>query len=260
MRAGGARGRRPLRAHRAGLACMGYGGHMARMAVTTRADAVALDAADPLAAFRDRFVLGDGRRIYVDGNSLGRAGTRRPGGARGPHRRVGRPARHGLARLGRRTGRRSATGSPRPRSAPGRAQVIVSDSTTVNLYKLAVAALDARPGAIVCRPGRLPHRPVRAPGAERPDAARAADARRRSRRRAAAGRGRAGVRRRRGAGRAVGGELPLGLVRPHGRDHGRRRTPRAPSSCGISATRPGPSRSTSTRSAPTWPSAAPTST
>ena len=50
---------------------MGYGGRVARTALTTRADAEALDAADPLAAFRDRFALGDGRRIYVDGNSLG---------------------------------------------------------------------------------------------------------------------------------------------------------------------------------------------
>ena len=48
------------------------------------------------------------------------AGTRRPGGARGPHRRVGRPARHGLARLGRRTGdgRRPARRG-RPRRRPG---------------------------------------------------------------------------------------------------------------------------------------------
>ena len=32
----------------------------------------------------------------------------------------------------------------------------MSDSTTVNLYKLAVAALDARPGAIVCDPADFP--------------------------------------------------------------------------------------------------------
>ena len=50
---------------------MGYGGRVARTALTTRADAEALDAADPLAAFRGRFALGDGPRIYVDGNSLG---------------------------------------------------------------------------------------------------------------------------------------------------------------------------------------------
>jgi hypothetical protein len=36
---------------------------VARTALTTRADAEALDAADPLAGFRDRFALGDGRRI-----------------------------------------------------------------------------------------------------------------------------------------------------------------------------------------------------
>jgi kynureninase len=37
---------------------------------TTRADAVALDAADPIAALRDEFVL-PADVIYLDGNSLG---------------------------------------------------------------------------------------------------------------------------------------------------------------------------------------------
>ena len=40
--------------------------------VTDRAQAEALDAADPLAGFRARFELGDEREIYLDGNSLGR--------------------------------------------------------------------------------------------------------------------------------------------------------------------------------------------
>src|SRR6266576_812067 len=35
-------------------------------------DPAALDAADPLAAFRDRFVFSDPGLVYLDGNSLGR--------------------------------------------------------------------------------------------------------------------------------------------------------------------------------------------
>src|SRR5215210_4258831 len=42
------------------------------MAVTDRAHAESLDAADPLAGFRDRFVITDPDLIYLDGNSLGR--------------------------------------------------------------------------------------------------------------------------------------------------------------------------------------------
>ena len=38
----------------------------------TLEDARALDAADPLSAFRDRFVVADPELIYLDGNSLGR--------------------------------------------------------------------------------------------------------------------------------------------------------------------------------------------
>jgi len=134
---------------------MGYGGRVARTALTTRADAEALDAADPLAAFRGRFALGDGPRIYVDGNSLGpvahdaeaalvrRIGEWRDRLVTGWNDWVEAPTavgdRLGAAALG---------------AAPG--QVLVSDSTTVNLYKLAGAALDARPGTIVADASDFP--------------------------------------------------------------------------------------------------------
>ena len=134
---------------------MGYGGRVARTALTTRAAAEALDAADPLAGFRDRFALGAGRRIYVDGNSLGplahdaraalkaRTDEWRDRLVTGWNEWVAAPAAVG-DRLA-----EAALGA-----APG--QVIVSDSTTVNLFKLAGAALDARPGAIVADASDFP--------------------------------------------------------------------------------------------------------
>jgi kynureninase len=128
---------------------------VARTALTPRADAAALDATDPLAGFRDRFALGDGRRIYVDGNSLGplahdaraaldvRIDEWRDRLVTGWHEWVEAPAAVG-DRLA-----DAALGA-----GPG--QVVVSDSTTVNLYKLAGAALDARPGAVVADASDFP--------------------------------------------------------------------------------------------------------
>jgi kynureninase len=109
-------------------------------------DPAPLDAADPLASFRDRFVFADPAIVYLDGNSLGRlpAATAARlarvvgeewGGEliRGWDRWIDEPLRVGdllaEAILGARPG-----------------EVVVSDSTSVNFYKLALAALDARPG------------------------------------------------------------------------------------------------------------------
>lgn len=41
-------------------------------AAPSRAEAEALDAADELAVFRERFVVDDTGPLYLDGNSLGR--------------------------------------------------------------------------------------------------------------------------------------------------------------------------------------------
>jgi kynureninase len=105
-----------------------------------------LDAADPLASFRDRFVVPDPDLVYLDGNSLGRLPRETAarlsgfvadewGGEliRGWEHWIAEPARVGdllaTAVLGARPG-----------------DVVVSDSTTINFYKLAHAALEARPG------------------------------------------------------------------------------------------------------------------
>jgi kynureninase len=114
-----------------------------------RSYAEELDAADPLAGFRDRFVRDDRSLIYLDGNSLGplpRATQARIAEV------VGQEWGGGLVRswsrwieLPRQAG--DVVGEHLIGAAPG--QVAVCDSTTVNLYKLACAALDAQPGRSV---------------------------------------------------------------------------------------------------------------
>jgi kynureninase len=109
--------------------------------VIPREHAEHLDRSDPLAAFRGRFVIDDPETIYLDGNSLGRlpVATRESIGAlvdRWGSRLVG--GWHDWIDLPERVGddlARAALGA-----RPG--EVIVSDSTTVNLFKLASAALD----------------------------------------------------------------------------------------------------------------------
>ena len=109
-------------------------------------DTADLDAADPLAGFRDRFHLRDGL-IYLDGNSLGAL----------PKATADRLARviaqewgEGLI-----TSWLGAEWSTAPRrigdkiarllgAAPG--EVIATDSTSVNIFKALTAALSLRPG------------------------------------------------------------------------------------------------------------------
>jgi len=108
-----------------------------------------LDAEDPLAAFRDRFITPPGTDIvsYLDGNSLGRplAVTAARMQDFITEQWAGRLIRGWTDewmqwphRVGDQLGR-VALGA-----AAG--QTVVADSTTVMLYKLARAAVDARPG------------------------------------------------------------------------------------------------------------------
>jgi kynureninase len=112
----------------------------------TRDDAAALDRADELAVFRERFVLPDGV-IYLDGNSLGplpKAAKVRV--AEVLDREWGQSlirswTEHGWIDLQFRIGDKigqligAALGT-----------TVVADSTSVNLFKLLAAALDQRPG------------------------------------------------------------------------------------------------------------------
>lgn len=115
------------------------------MSSADRDFALTLDAADPLASLRDRFVVDDPELIYLDGNSLGRLPVQTADAldeviheewGRGLIRSwadwIDAPSRAG-----------DLLGSHLLGAGPE--QVLVCDSVTVNLYKLAAAAADARP-------------------------------------------------------------------------------------------------------------------
>jgi kynureninase len=112
----------------------------------SRSYALELDSTDELAAFREQFVITDPDLLYMDGNSLGRL----PKAAVERARQIvedewGRDLIRGWnkgwweapVRIGEKIARLIG-------AAEG--QVIVSDTTSVNLYKLAMAALSLQSG------------------------------------------------------------------------------------------------------------------
>lgn len=116
--------------------------------VGSRARAEALDAADPLARWRDEFVISDPSLVYLDGNSLGRTPKRTVSRLREVvegewavdlirswSHWIDQPQRVGdlLA----------------PMIGAGQGEVVVHDSTTVNLYQLLHGAAALRPDRAV---------------------------------------------------------------------------------------------------------------
>ena len=106
-----------------------------------RAAAVTMDLADPLGSYRSQFTVSG--PIYLDGNSLGRPSASVIEALATAARDWSENLVGGWSRwidlpaaVGDRVGRLIGAG-------PG--QVVVCDSTTVNLYKLAAAGLSARP-------------------------------------------------------------------------------------------------------------------
>ncbi|MGI9093933.1 MAG: kynureninase [Mycobacteriales bacterium] len=112
---------------------------------TERRYAQGLDDADVLAGFRDRVVIADPEQIYLDGNSLGRlpatTATRLQAAVTGDWGRGLVGSWQGWVEQATRVG--DLIGTELLGAAAG--EVAVSDSTSVNLYKLAAAALGAHP-------------------------------------------------------------------------------------------------------------------
>ena len=110
----------------------------------SRDHALALDAADPLARFRDEFVVPDPTVIYLDGNSLGRTPRRTLAALDRVVRdewatQLIRSWDHWLD-MPQRVGDLLA-----PLIGAGPGEVVVHDSTTVNLYQLLHGAAAMRP-------------------------------------------------------------------------------------------------------------------
>ncbi len=116
------------------------------MKVTDRQYALELDKNDPLAHFRQQFLITDPDLCYLDGNSLGRL----------PHQTIkavndflthewGREVVTGWSHW---VDEAQPAGDLLGRSVLGAApgQVLVCDTTSVNFYQLCLAAINSRPG------------------------------------------------------------------------------------------------------------------
>ena len=116
------------------------------MKATDRKFALDLDARDPLARFRSQFVISDPNICYLDGNSLGRLPLSTIEAVNsfvkdewGPEVVTG---------WGHWVDEAQPTGDLIGRATLGAAagQVLACDTTSVNFYQLALAAISARPG------------------------------------------------------------------------------------------------------------------
>ncbi len=109
-------------------------------------EALALDRDDVLGAFRERFVIHDPDQVYLLANSLGRLPKATVARleqlvSREWGERLIRGWNEGWITLPQRVGDKIATLIG---ARPG--EVLIADSTSVNLFKLALAAIQARPG------------------------------------------------------------------------------------------------------------------
>ena len=111
----------------------------------TREYALALDHRDELASFRERFIIADSDLVYMDGNSLGRLPI---AAAQRITKIVNTEWGENLIRSWGNNWFQAPTQVGEKIAllvGAGKGQVAVSDSTTINLFKLAMSALMLRP-------------------------------------------------------------------------------------------------------------------
>jgi kynureninase len=116
------------------------------MKATDRQFALDLDTRDPLARFRSQFVIGDTNICYLDGNSLGRLPLATIDAVNAFMRDEWGP--EVVTGWGHWVDEAQPTGDLIGRATLGAAagQVLACDTTSVNFYQLALAAIHARPG------------------------------------------------------------------------------------------------------------------
>ena len=115
------------------------------MEVTNREYALALDAADPLAKYRELFVNNDPNQCYLDGNSLGRLPKATIQAVN--DFMVNEWGDEVVAGWSHWVDEAQTVGDLVGRAALGAAagQVLVCDTTSINFYQLALAAIQAKP-------------------------------------------------------------------------------------------------------------------
>src|SRR6478736_4131722 len=119
-------------------------------------DACALDAADPLAGFRNHFLLPEGL-IYLDGNSLGPLPRTTPARLADTievewgERLIASWNESGWLDAPLRVGGKIAQ-----LIGAGADEVVACDSTSLNLFKLVMAAAETRSGAILAEADNFP--------------------------------------------------------------------------------------------------------
>ena len=116
------------------------------MKATDRQFALDLDARDPLARFRSQFVISDTNICYLDGNSLGRLPLSTIDAVNNFMKDEWGP--EVVTGWGHWVDEAQPTGDLIGRATLGAAagQVLACDTTSVNFYQLALAAIHARPG------------------------------------------------------------------------------------------------------------------
>ncbi|MFM7860884.1 MAG: hypothetical protein ACKO8C_05705 [Candidatus Nanopelagicaceae bacterium] len=115
------------------------------MDVTKREYALALDANDPLAKYRELFVINDPTQCYLDGNSLGRLPKATIEAVN--NFMINEWGPQVVAGWSQWIDEAQTVGDLVGRAALGVAagQVLVCDTTSINFYQLAVAAIRSKP-------------------------------------------------------------------------------------------------------------------